>query len=118
MVPKMTPAISLIMMALGAIVLGSVASDVVAGEQSMRRATEMNALPTDAFAQSRRMRARTRVRVMPAYPYRLYSTTYPVPYKYEFPGPGAVRQCRSWLAPEDQASGQVIVPRMHCWWER
>ena len=25
--------------------------------------------------------ARTRIRVTPVYPYRLYSTTYPVPYK-------------------------------------
>src|ERR1700694_2940586 len=105
MVPKMTPTISVIMLALGATVLGSVASDVVAGEQSMRRATQMNALPTDAFAQSRRMRARTRIRVMPAYPYRLYSTTYPVPYKYDFPGPGAVRQCTSWLPPGKPAGG-------------
>jgi hypothetical protein len=56
--------------------------------------------------------------VAPAYPYRLFSTTYPVPYKYEYPGPGAVRQCNSWLAPENRASGTVIVPQMRCWWER
>jgi hypothetical protein len=62
--------------------------------------------------------ARTRIRVTPVYPYRLYSTTYPVPYKYEYPGPGAVRQCTSWLAQENRVSGPVIVPRMHCWWER
>jgi hypothetical protein len=34
------------------------------------------------------------------------------------PGPNAVRQCRAWLAPEYRPSGTVIVPRMHCWWER
>ena len=42
-------------------------------------------------------RARTRIRVTPAYPYRTYSTTYPVPYTYEYPGPGQVRDCASWL---------------------
>jgi hypothetical protein len=62
-------------------------------------------------------RIRPRIRVAPAYPYRLYSTTYPVPYKYEYPGPGHVRQCRSWLEPENRPSGPVIVPRMRCWWE-
>jgi hypothetical protein len=62
--------------------------------------------------------ARTRIRVTPIYPYRYYSTTYPVPYKYEYPGPGAVRQCRSWLAPENRVSGPVITPQMRCWWVR
>jgi hypothetical protein len=33
------------------------------------------------------------------------------------PGPNAVRQCVSWIAPEYRPSGTVIVPRMHCWWE-
>jgi hypothetical protein len=74
--------------------------------------------PDGAYAPVRRLRARPRIRVAPAYPYRRFSTTYPVPYEYEYPGPGAVRQCRSWLAPEDRASGPVIVPRMRCWWER
>jgi hypothetical protein len=117
MAAKTNPTISVIMVALGAAMLGFVAPDV-AGAQTTRRATEMNARPTDAFAQSRRMRPRTRIRVAPAYPYRLYSTTYPVPYEYEYPGPGAVRQCTSRLVPENRASGPVIVPRMHCWWER
>jgi hypothetical protein len=70
---------------------------------------------TEAFAQAR-PRARTRIRVTP-YPYRTYSTTFPVPYQQEFPGPGFVRQCTSWLAPENRVSGAVIVPRMRCWWE-
>jgi hypothetical protein len=117
MAAKTIPTILVIMTALGAAMLGFFATDV-ADARTTRRATEMNTRPTDAFAQSGRMRPRTRIRVMPAYPYRLYSTTYPVPYKYESPGPGAVRQCRSWLAPENQATGPVIVPRMHCWWER
>ena len=34
------------------------------------------------------------------------------------PGPDAVRQCSFRLAPEYRPSGTVIVPLMHCWWER
>jgi hypothetical protein len=34
------------------------------------------------------------------------------------PGPDAVRQCSFRLAPEYRPSGTVIVPQMHCWWER
>jgi hypothetical protein len=62
-------------------------------------------------------RARTRIRVAPRYPYRLYSTDFPVQYKYEYPGPGFVRECASWLAPENRLSGPVIVPKMRCWWQ-
>jgi hypothetical protein len=62
-------------------------------------------------------RARTRIRVTPAYPYRTYSTTYPVPYRYEYPGPGYVRQCTSWLATENRPSGTVLTPQMRCWWQ-
>jgi hypothetical protein len=70
-----------------------------------------------AQSKQRPARARTRIRVTPAYPYRTYPTTYPVPYTYEAPGPGHVRQCASWLAAENRPSGAVIVPRMRCWWE-
>ncbi len=64
-------------------------------------------------------RARTRIRVMPSYyPYRTFSTDYPVPYPIEYPGPGFVRQCTSWLATENRVSGAVIVPRQRCWWQR
>jgi hypothetical protein len=114
---NVTRTISRIMLALGVAVLGFLASDA-ARAQSAGRATTVHAAPTVLLAQLRPARARTRIRVVPAYPYRLYSTTYPVPYKYDFPGPGAVRQCNSWLAPENRASGPVIVPRMRCWWER
>ncbi len=62
-------------------------------------------------------RARTRITVSPAYPYRTYSTTYPTPYKYESPGPGYVRQCASWLAKDYRPSGTVIMPGMRCWWQ-
>src|SRR5262245_20831135 len=58
---------------------------------------------------------RARITVNPAYPYRTYSTTFPVPYTYEYPGPGHVRQCSSWLAAENRPSGAVIVPRLRCW---
>jgi len=85
--------------------------------QGTGRATEKSTPSTQAFAQARRMRPRARIRVMPAYPYRLFSTTYPVPYEYEAPGPGHVRECTSRLVPENRASGPVIVPRMHCWWQ-
>ena len=76
--------------------------------------TEVSAPPKQRPA---RARARTRIRVTPVYPYRTYPTTYPVPYTYEAPGPGHVRQCASWLAQENRLSGTVIVPRMRCWWE-
>jgi hypothetical protein len=62
-------------------------------------------------------RARTRITVSPAYPYRPYSTTFPVPYQAEYPGPGAVRQCTSWLATEYRPSGTVLTPQMRCWWQ-
>ena len=61
---------------------------------------------------------RPRIRVTPRYPYRTRALPYPPPYDIEYPGPGFVRQCRSWLAQEYRPSGTVIVPRMHCWWER
>ncbi|HEY6259285.1 MAG TPA: hypothetical protein VIY51_26195 [Xanthobacteraceae bacterium] len=40
------------------------------------------------------------------------------PLAQSYPGPDAVRQCTSWLATEFRPSGTVIVPKMHCWWER
>jgi hypothetical protein len=40
------------------------------------------------------------------------------PLAQSYPGPDAVRQCTAWLAPEYRPSGTVIVPKMHCWWER
>jgi hypothetical protein len=95
----------------------ALAATDAAQAQTTRRATEMSTPPAQAFAQARRMRPRTRLRVMPAYPYRLFSTTYPVPYEYEAPGPGHVRECASRLVPENRPSGPVIVPRMHCWWQ-
>jgi hypothetical protein len=40
------------------------------------------------------------------------------PLVQSYPGPDAVRQCTAWIAPEYRPSGTVIVPKMHCWWER
>lgn len=59
-----------------------------------------SAAPLDVSAQSRR--PRTRIIVTPR--------------QYGYPGPGAVRHCRSWLNQEVRPSGTVIVPQMHCWW--
>jgi hypothetical protein len=71
-----------------------------------------------AQAEAKPQHARTRIRITPLYPYRRESLPYPPPYDIEYPGPGFVRQCRSWLAPEYRPSGTVIVPHSRCWWER
>jgi hypothetical protein len=76
------------------------------------------AAPSPVCAQtSRTARPPARITVTPAYPYRSYSTTYPVPYRAEYPGPGYVRQCTSWLATEYRPSGTVLTPQMRCWWQ-
>jgi len=71
---------------------------------------------TDVSAQSRTKRVRPRIRVTPRYPYRTWHSPYPLPYTYEYPGPGATRDCRAKLVQEYRPSGTVIVPRMQCWW--
>jgi len=109
----MTRTITVILAAAG--LFGLAAADAARGQTAPAPGTKRPAIETSG--QSRPVRARTRIRVAPAYPYRTVSTNYPVPYKYEFPGPGFVRQCTSWLAPENRVSGPVIVPRMRCWWE-
>ncbi len=63
-------------------------------------------------------RAPTRIIVRPTLRYRLDATEFPRTDNLGFPGPNAVRQCVSWLAPEYRPSGTVVVPRMRCWWER
>jgi hypothetical protein len=70
---------------------------------------------SEAYAQAQQ-RARTRIRVSPRCYYRTRAIDYPPPYECEAPGPGYVRQCNSWLAPEARPSGPVIVPHMQCWW--
>ncbi len=73
---------------------------------------------TDVSAQSKPKRVRPQIRVTPRYRGRNYHTTYPLPYRSEYPGPGAVRECRARLVQEFRPSGTVIVPRMNCWWVR
>ncbi len=80
--------------------------------------SETTAAAVTVFSAQERVRPRPRIRVTPRCLYRSFSTTYPVPYECEWPGPGAVRQCVSWLATEYRPSGKVIVPHMRCWWER
>jgi hypothetical protein len=55
------------------------------------------------FSQPPKRRRPTRVRVYP---------------NFSSPGPNAVRQCEAHYEQEFRQSGTVIVPRMHCWWQR
>src|SRR5437016_2276748 len=73
---------------------------VAAQERDSRRTSDNIA---NAYAQAEPS-PRTRLRVTPRYPYRTQSLPYPPPYDIEYPGPGFVRQCRSWLAPENRPS--------------
>jgi hypothetical protein len=109
----MMRAATLIILAIGAALTGAfVTTGGHAGENDAA-----GALSARAQAPSKASRPRTRIRVVPRYPYRTYSTDYPVPYPVEYPGPGFVRECTSWLARENRPSGAVIVPKMRCWWQ-
>jgi hypothetical protein len=110
---KMTPTV--IILAAGCAALGLAVANV-ASARTADGGTK-SVLSERARRKTKSTSPRMRIRVTPAYPYRTFSTDYPVPYKYEYPGPGFVRQCTSWLAPENRASGPVIVPRMRCWWQ-
>jgi hypothetical protein len=112
----MTRTTTVIIAALGAAVLGTAAAS---GAFAQTASGAARSAATEFSAQSRAEpgRARTRIRVAPRYPYRTYSTDFPVQYPYEYPGPGFVRECTSWLAPENRLSGPVIVPKMRCWWQ-
>jgi hypothetical protein len=116
----MTRTTIVIALATGAAMLG-LAAPSVGFAQSTSGAPKQKAVATEFSAQSRPERARTRIRVTPVNPetspYRAYSTTYPVPYKYDYPGRGYVRQCTSWLATEHRVAGTVITPQMRCWWQ-
>jgi hypothetical protein len=119
----MTRTTIVIALATGAAMLG-LAAPSVGFAQGTSGAPKKSAVATEFSAQSRQepARARTRIRVTPEYPlttspYRRYSTTYPVPYKYDYPGRGYVRQCTSWLATENRVAGTVITPQMRCWWQ-
>jgi hypothetical protein len=111
----MTRGRTFIIAALGGALIGSVAA--ASSHAQSGDASAKSGWSARAQAPSKANRPRTRIRVVPRYPYRTYSTDYPVPYKYEYPGPGFVRECTSWLAPENRPSGPVIVPKMRCWWQ-
>jgi hypothetical protein len=62
-------------------------------------------------------RARTRILVRPSVaPPRHYHSIYPVPYRFDYPGPNAHRECSARYVQEHRPSGTVIVPRMNCRW--
>ena len=63
-------------------------------------------------------RAKTKLRVQPIYPQRHYHSLHPVPYRFDYPGPNAKRQCLDAYVTEHRPSGTVIVPRMRCRWVR
>ena len=85
-----------------------------------QRETGMNvltgtALSAEFSAQARQDRQRPRVRVQRVQP---PAWDYPLPGKYAWPGPGAVRECVGWYATEYRPSGTVITPQMRCRWVR
>ena len=63
-------------------------------------------------------RAKTRLRVQPIYPQRHHHSLYPVPYRFDYPGPNGKRACVDAYVIEHRASGTVLVPRMRCRWVR
>lgn len=67
----------------------------------------------DAYRIRQRPRTRIRVHPSPKVVAPPFTSNAPV-----YPGPGAVRECRSWLEPEYRLAGTVIVPRTRCWWVR
>jgi hypothetical protein len=105
-------------MALGALMLGVPPAPAAAeGRVLLAQASEPE------LVQSRRARAprvtsrpRARILVTPRYPYRRYHSIYPLPYPIEYPGPNAVRHCTAHYEVERRLSGDVVVPRMNCWW--
>lgn len=68
------------------------------------------AIPPDAPPR-RVYRPQARLRVTPNYD---PDTIYP----HYNPGPNAVRVCNAHYVQEFRPSGTVIVPRMHCYWQR
>jgi len=111
--PTIAAAIAAGALALGLLVAGAASAQTAGGDKAAKNRG------ADAFAQTRPQsrRARTRVRVYPIYPRRLESTRFPPPdpSEYRYPGPGHVRECVAWLAPQYRPSGTVIVPHTRCW---
>jgi hypothetical protein len=119
----MTRTITVSVLATAAATIMGLAATSSGLAQSTSKVPDRSGGATEFSAQSRpdSARARTRIRVTPVNPdtspYRPYSTTYPVPYKYDYPGRGYVRQCSSWLATEHRVAGTVLTPQMRCWWQ-
>ncbi len=86
-----------------AVVVLLVVASIAYSEPAQAAETSAVAAATEVSAQQRR--PRTRITVTP----RRYLA---------YPGPNAVRQCTSWLQPENRPSGSVITPQMRCWWVR
>src|SRR5215510_12488039 len=89
-------------------------------EAAPAAANEVQTKATEISAQTRK-KPRTTLTVRPRsypYPYRSYSSPYPLPYAADYPGPNAVRQCAAHMVQEFRPSGTVIVPRVRCWWAR
>jgi hypothetical protein len=97
-------------------ILGGLVCAAAADAAPLRTNRSEPVAVTDVSAQSQTKRVRPRIRVTPRYPYRTWHSPYPLPYTYEYPGPGATRDCRAKLVQEYRPSGTVIVPRMQCWW--
>ena len=109
----------LVMAAAVFVALAVVSADLAFAQSANgQNATRSGATQFSSQSRPRVVRPRTRIRVSPIYPYRTFSTDYPVPYEYEYPGPNGVRQCKSRLVQEMRPSGPVVVPRMRCWWEQ
>jgi len=97
--------------ALGTLIFTGGADSARAAPQSFETVGQ-----SDNSTSARKTRSRPQIRVTPRYPYRHYSSPYPVPYAAEYPGPYGVRQCVDRYVTEHRLSGTVIVPRMRCWW--
>ncbi|MGH6768575.1 MAG: hypothetical protein ACRECO_06085 [Xanthobacteraceae bacterium] len=100
----------------GAIIAIGFAAAAVA--QAVERGATTPQTEFSAQKKKKAKRAPVRIRVQRPYPYYRNASEFPRADEISYPGPNAVRQCRSWLAQEYRPSGTVIVPRMRCWWER
>ena len=97
--------------------LAAIALDVSGAKAQQRPGVLAQAEPLVAQRPVRPVRrVRPQIRVQPRYPYRTFSTPYPLPYDYEFPGPNATRNCTVRYVQDFRPSGTVIVLRMRCWW--
>ena len=85
---------------------------VLAGLGPSRPALAQNAAPTEDATPAPNADTAPRPHVHQPARVRVH------PLAQSTPGPESVRQCSFWLATEYRPGGTVIVPQMHCWWER